>query len=209
MEQQPLQPTGGEWQQPPTYETAMTDPAAEDDPQTHLQLYAVHVSSYADGVDHGVWIDASNEPTELDDAISAMLDASPSPHDRAWAVGSTRGFAGISLDGVHDTSLIHTLALGVAEHGTAYAAWVDMIGTNDPDQLAGFEDFYVGSYDNPEAWARSVAEDLDWPEQLDREITDPFLRRYVVIDYAKVARDGAAGWDVVTGIDGRTHVFLR
>jgi hypothetical protein len=35
------------------------------------------------------------------------------------------------------------------------------------------------------------------------------LRSYVTIDYAKVAREGAAGWDVATGSDGRTHVFLR
>jgi hypothetical protein len=84
-----------------------------------------------------------------------------------------------------------------------------MVGTQDRDQLARFDDFYVGSYDSPEAWAREVADDLSWPEQLDREIADPFLRRYVVIDYAKVAREGAEGWDVLTGSDGRTHVFLR
>jgi hypothetical protein len=84
-----------------------------------------------------------------------------------------------------------------------------MVGTRDHDQLARFEDLYVGSYDDPEAWARAVADDLNWHDQLDREITDPFLRSYVIIDYAKVAREGAAGWDVLRGIDGRTHVFLR
>lgn len=91
----------------------------------------------------------------------------------------------------------------------AIAAWAELIGSSDPDQLDRFEDFYVGSYDSPEAWGRAVAEDLDWHGQLDREITDPMLRSYVTIDYPKMAREGAQGWDVVQGSDGRTHVFLR
>jgi hypothetical protein len=91
----------------------------------------------------------------------------------------------------------------------AIAAWAELIGSSDPDQLERFEDFYVGSYDSAEAWARAMAEDLDWPAQLDREVTDPFLRRYLAIDYTRMAREGAQGWDVVQGSDGRTHVFFR
>jgi antirestriction protein len=136
-------------------------------------------------------------------------DDPPTDEGRVQGVGATAEFTGLDLDSCDDTALIAELARGVAEHGAAYAAWVSMVGTEDRDQLAQFDDFYVGSYDSPEAWAREVADDLSWPEQLDREISDPFLRRYVVIDYAKVAREGSEGWDVLTGTDGRTHVFLR
>ncbi len=89
----------------------------------------------------------------------------------------------------------------------AIAAWSELIGSTDPDQLDRFEDFYVGSYDSPEAWARAVAEDLDWDAELDRQVTDPFLRSYLVIDYARMAREGAQGWDVLQGMTARPTSF--
>lgn len=173
------------------------------------RVYVADLASQAHGIRHGRWIDASQEVDELDAAVAAMLDHSPTNQPRVWAVAATAEFGGLDLHGFTDTTLIAELAHGVAEHGAAYATWVGMVGMEDRDQLSRFEDFYIGSYDNPEAWACEVADDLSWPEQLDREITDPFLRRYVAIDYAKVAEEGAAGWDVLTGSDGRTHVFLR
>jgi antirestriction protein len=173
------------------------------------RIYVADLASHAQGIRYGVLIGANQEPEKLDAAITKMLDDSLVAHARAWAVTGTAGFAGLDLHGFTDTTLIAELARGVTEHGAAYAAWVGMVGTEDRDQLSRFDDFYVGSYDTPEAWAREVADDLSWPEQLDREITDPFLRRYVEIDYAKVAREGAESWDLLTGSDGRTHVFLR
>ena len=56
---------------------------------------------------------------------------------------------------------------------------------------------------------RDMADDLDWPRLLDEAIPDVMLRRYVVIDYAALARDGASAWDLVEGNDGRTYVFMR
>jgi hypothetical protein len=53
-----------------------------------------------------------------------------------------------------------------------------------------------------------VGDDLEWNAHLD-QVVDPLLRPYVTIDYARFARDSQAGWDVLQGIDGKTHVFLR
>lgn len=82
------------------------------------------------------------------------------------------------------------------------------MGTNDRDMLERFEDFYIGSYDSPEASARSVGEDLEWDAHLD-QVVDPMLRPYLRIDYAKFAQEQRHAWDVVQGSDGRTHVFMR
>jgi hypothetical protein len=40
-------------------------------------------------------------------------------------------------------------------------------------------------------------------------MVDPMLRPYLEINYARFARDQRQAWDVVQGIDGRTHVFMR
>jgi antirestriction protein len=166
------------------------------------RIYVADQTNHDQGLVHGYWLDAARGRDELDADITAT-------RIRAWTVQASKDFAGLDVHGFTDTVLISRLARGVAEHGAAYAAYVAIVGTNDTEILDKFTDLYVGSYDNTEAWARAVADDLDWHQQLDREITDPMLRRYVVIDYAKLAREGAQGWDVVTGHDGRTHVFLR
>lgn len=176
------------------------------------RVYVVDLASQQRGIQHGAWIDAARDQEELEADIAAMLDSSdmPSdlPWDQAWAVRATAEFAGIDLDGRADVELIVTVAHGIREFGAAFAAYVDLVGTN-LDDLNRFDDLYVGSYDSPEVWARATAEDLDWSGQLDQQVTDPFLRSYLVIDYAKMAREGAMNWDVVTGHDGRVHVFMR
>lgn len=170
--------------------------------QYRPRVYVANQASREQGFVHGYWLDADRDADELAADITAT-------GLRDWTVQASEDFAGVDIHGCTDPALITRLARGVANHGAAYAVYAEFVGTHDPDLLDKFTDFYVGSYDNAEAWARAVAEDLDWHGQLDREITDPMLRRYVAIDYAKVAREGAEGWDVVTGADDRVHVFLR
>lgn len=188
---------------------ATTDAGAEQQPTYRPRVYIRDISSQQQGLVHDLWLDANQEQADLDTAITEYLRRSPVGQAAVWAVHGSYGFGGLSLYGCHDTTLIGRLGRGVAEHGAAYAAWVGITGTDDPELLDKFSDFHVGSYDSREAWARSLAEDLDWPGQLDREVTDPVLRRCVVIDYAKVASEAAHGWDAITGPDGRVHVFLR
>lgn len=174
-------------------------------PEVHLR----DVSSQNKGIDYGLWIDANQSPDELDNDIDDMLASSPTVGASEWAIDAARDFAGLPIAGLTNTAVISRLAHGVAEHGAAYVAYVQLVGTEDVDLLDKFTDLYVGSFESSEAWARSVAEELDWPRQLDAAIQDPMLRRYVVIDYAAMARQGVQGWDVVQGSDGRTYVFMR
>ena len=137
-----------------------------------------------------------------------MLDSSPIVDATDWAIGSSEDFAGLDLSAVTDTTLISRLARGVAEHGVAFAAWTTLIAP-DHEQLDRFADAYVGSYASPEAWARILAGHLGWHDQLERAVTDPLLRPYVVINYAAIVQDSFQHWHFVTGADGRTHVFVK
>lgn len=189
--------------------TARTPEQREAERANYPEIHLRDVSSQKKGIDYGLWIDANQSPDELDNDIDDMLANSPIVGADEWAIDDVRDFAGLNVVGLTDTVLISQLARGVAEHGAAYGAYVELVGLDDVDLLGRFTDLYVGDFDSSEAWACSVGEDLDWPRQLDEAIHDPMLRRYVVINYAAMAREGAPGWDVVQGSDGRTHVFMR
>lgn len=183
-------------------------PETEPAPRAQPRIYVADLASAAHGLEHGSWIDANQPADELDADIAAILDNSPTVGADRWAVEATEDFAGLDLHGFTDTTLISRLARGVAEHGAAYAVYVQIVGSDDRDLLDRFEDFYVGSYDSPEAWAREVGKDLEWGAHLD-QVVDPMLRPYVVIDYARFAHDQRQNWDVLEGHDGKTHVFMR
>lgn len=172
------------------------------------RVYVADLASLERGIQHGLWIDANQEAEQLNADVASMLESSPTIGATVWAVQVTEDFAGLDLPDYADTVLISRLGRGIAEHGAAYAAYASMVGIADQDMLDRFDDFYVGSYDSPEAWAREVGDDLEWNEHID-QVVGPMLRPYVTIDYARFARDAQAGWDVVQGIDGRTHVFMR
>jgi antirestriction protein len=185
------------------------DGTAEVEPRQHPRVYIACLASRARGITHGMWIDANQTPDELNADIAAMLDSSPVPGPQYWAIEDTEDFSGLELPEMAYTSHISRLGRGVAEHGVAFTAWVELVGDDEPDKLDTFDDFFVGSFDSPEDWAKAAAQDLEWPEQLDREVSDPMLRRYVTIDYKKMAKETSDTWDLVTGSDGRTYVFMR
>lgn len=166
------------------------------------KIYVAPLASHVRSSQHGHWIDANQPAAELDASITAAVGS------QDWTVAATEDFAGLDLHGYTDVTLIAQLGRGVAEYGVAYAVYVELVGTSDRDQLDRFGQFYVGSYDSPEAWAREVGEDLDWERHLD-QVVDPMLRPCLTIDYGRFARDQRQCWDLVQGIDGKTHVFMR
>jgi antirestriction protein len=174
----------------------------------HPRIYVADLDSAERGIEHGSWIDANQPADELNANIAALLSSSPTTEAEEWAVEATEDFAGLDLHGFTDIALISRLARGVAEHGAAYAVYVQIVGTDDHEMLDKFEDFYVGSYASPEAWARAVGDDLEWNAHLD-QVVDPMLRPYLVIDYARFASDQRQNWEVLEGVDGKTHVFMR
>lgn len=190
-------------------ELAAAIPGSETEaaPQYQPRIYVANPANQEHGDEHGHWIDANQTADELGGAVVAALSSS-STEAPEWVIQACEAFAGLDVNGFTDLNLIARLARGVAEHGAAYAVFVQIVGTNDRDQLDKFDDFYVGSYDSPEAWARSVGEDLEWDNHLD-EVVDPMLRSYLVIDYARFAHEQRHAWDVLTGTDGKTHVFMR
>jgi len=194
---------------PPSAEAASeTEPA----PLYAPEVFIVDLASAEQGIKHGLWIDANQAVEDIKADIAIMLETSPTPslwRQVAWSVRGTKDMAGLNLDGVHDAATVAEIGQNVAKHGASYVAWVELVGTAEPELLATYLDRHVGSYENHEAWMKAVAKDLGWPSHLNRAV-DPMLRPYLMIDYAAMAENTFThGWDVVEGVDGQIHVFQR
>jgi len=99
------------------------------------------------------------------------------------------------------------VALGIAEHGPAYAHWAALIGTNDREGLARFEDAYLGHWDSREAYAEELIGDLGYGRQFDEAVPE-FLRPYVTFDVEGMARDLELSGDITSSEgDGGVYIF--
>lgn len=123
------------------------------------RIYVACLASYNSGVLHGAWIDATQGPDHMQDAIQEMLQQSPEPGAEEWAIHDYDGFPARIADQLGESpslELVATLAELIEEHGETFAAWyADGRGDGlEPYELAElYSDQYMGSYGSPEEWA--------------------------------------------------------
>ncbi|MCU1685427.1 MAG: antirestriction protein ArdA [Amycolatopsis sp.] len=172
------------------------------------RIYVACEAAEEAGQLHGRWIDTTDDLTDIQTQVVAMLAASPVVGADRYVIREHRGFEGYGVEEHAPIATVAVIGRNIQRYGAPYAAYLSVIDTRDAEALDSFDDLHVGSFDSAEAWAQAVGEDLDWDLQLDRAV-DPQLRPYVGIDYAKFADDARAKWDIVDGLDGKTHVFLR
>lgn len=180
--------------------------SAEREPADGPRIYVASLSDYNDGRLHGTWLDADADPDELADGINDMLARSPTPGAEEWAIHDHEGFGPLHLGEYEDIATISQLGRGIAEHGAAFAHWAEICGTRDPDELARFDDVYLGHWNSAEAYAEELLDDLGIEELLEREVPE-HLQPYVTVDVDGFARDLEYSGDV-TASDGDHGVYL-
>jgi antirestriction protein len=201
----PLEPAE---QLPPEADTSPAAPPPdaelhEDESTNRPRIWAGSLADYNNGILHGAWIDAAHDPEEIRTDIDAMLAASPwtartgEPAEE-WGVFDTDNFGACRIGQHEDLDWISAVARGIAEHGPAFAAWVDVM--EEPDFLSEFETAYLGEYDSLEAYAEELIDELGYDELLDR-VVPPSLRPYVQINIAGFAQDM---W-----LNGEVHIYHR
>lgn len=178
------QPTNEDRERPPTVDTP--------------RIWAASLLDYNNGYLHGRWIDATQDPDDIQAEITAMLAESPTTAQTGqpaeeWAIHDFDGFGDLRIDEHESISYIAKVAAGITEHGLAFAAYADVM--QDEDALAGFEDSYLGHYDSTEAYAQQMVDDLGYDELLNRAVPESF-RAYVRIDVEQLARDLHYGGDI-------------
>jgi antirestriction protein len=171
------QPTGGEVSPPPQQPTE-APPAApaehhEDEPVIQPRIWVASLSDYNNGTLHGQWLDAAQDEAELQAGIATMLASSPltartgEPAEE-WAIHDYQGFGALPIYEHENLSWISRVAKGIAQHGLAFAAYADVM--EDEELLTGFEDDYLGHYDDLHTYVEQLINDLGYDRILDEAL---------------------------------------
>jgi antirestriction protein len=163
------------------------------------QIYVASLTDYNAGLLHGAWIDAAVEHEELWGRVNAMLASSPTAEDEGrsaeeWAIHDYQGFGSFHLNEHESLRTVASVARGIALHGQAFSAWAAE-GLATPDELARFEECYLGEWESVESYAESIIDDFGIMAEVDRVVPEG-LRPYVVFDVSGFAHDLVLGGDV-------------
>ena len=171
------------------------------------RIYVASLSDYNAGYLHGEWIDAAQEPVDLQAAVSEMLSRSPNdPHAEEFAIHGYEQFGPYNVAEYDSIDWISRVARGIAEHGPAFAAWAEQCD-HDEEELDRFDEAYRGEWNSLEEYAEQLLDDFGLNRDLEETIPE-LLQGYVHIDVAAFARDLQAGLGVTVVRDNhRVYVF--
>ncbi|HLX88444.1 MAG TPA: antirestriction protein ArdA [Acidimicrobiales bacterium] len=171
------------------------------------RIYVASLSDYNAGRLVGVWLDAAVSSDVLAEGVQAMLAGSPSLGAEEWAIHDYEGFGPLRLSEYENLETVSAVALGIAEHGPAFAHWAALVGTSETEALGRFEDAYLGHADSIEDYAEGLLDDLGYSEIIKSSVPD-FLQPYVKLDVEGFARDLELSGDLtVSAGDGGVYVF--
>lgn len=152
------------------------------------RIYVACLAAYNNGILHGAWIDAAQEPWAIYDEVQAMLAASPIAGAEEWAIHDYEYFGGARIEEYASFETVSELAVFIGEHGALGAALLDHFGGDIDEAREAIDDHYHGCH-------ASLA---DFVQKLtDETTTVPESLRYY-IDYQAMARDAEISGDFFT-----------
>lgn len=167
----------------------------EDNPEHQSRIYVASLSDYNAGRLHGAWLDAAQSAEELLAGISEMLAASPEPIAEEWAIHDYEGFGALRLSEYEDIQRVSEIALGIAEHGRAFAAWAAHLERGQWDDLPRFEDAYMGQWDSLDEYAENLLDSFGIWQTIEQAVPES-LQPYIRVDSEAFARDLSSSGDV-------------
>lgn len=164
------------------------------------KIYVASLADYNAGRLVGAWIDAAQEPDELQDAINAILATSKEPIAEEWAIHDYEDMPE-GLGEYPSLETVSKIALALSEHGDAFKVAYENFSDVD-EALEAVEDNYQGVHKDLEEYAAQFLEETGELSAIPEN-----LRYY--FDYEAYARDLELGGDVWTADaeEGGIHVF--
>jgi antirestriction protein len=182
------------------------NPPAEDGErrrEEHPRIYVASLSDYNAGRLHGRWINVDDADEDVWAQLHAMLAASTEPHAEEFAIHDYDGFGPMHLDEYERIETVTKIGRGISEHGPAFAAWAQHLGSSQWDHLDRFEDVYLGEWESATDYAEQLLDDLGI-------VTESFgpqwLSPYIQMDIEAFARDLAADVTIIQA-NNRVYVF--
>lgn len=166
---------------------------------TEPRIYVASLADYSAGRLHGVWIDAAQDPAEIETQVKTMLGNSPEPVAEEWAIHDYEGFGPLKIAEGESFERVSQIADGISKHGEAFTYWLENLG-GEPDH-DDFEDAYRGEWTSEAGYAE------DWFESTSIFRPGPALAQY--IDWAAVwaGELESCGYWSAPGDAGTVHVF--
>lgn len=175
--------------------------------QYHPRIWLASLADYNAGRLHGRWVDATQDPDDLEADAQEILATSHEPAAEEYAIFDYDEFGSYRVqeyDRLEDVSLI---ARGIAEYGDVFAVWAEL-HDGDPAMMASFDDAYLGTYDSAEQWAEQLLDDEGITALIDKAVPED-IRPYVSINYEAWAHDAQLSGSIhIEDLpDGRVVVF--
>jgi len=166
---------------------------------TTPSIYVADLAAYNAGKLHGVWIDATQETSDIWAAIQEMLKGSPEPLAEEWAIHDYEEFGSIQISECQSVESVRQIALFIEEHGDLGAEVLNHYGGDVAQAKTALEYNYAGNYQNPAEYA----------EELTDSTTGVPAHLEYYIDYAAMGRDMELNGDVFTieTSSSELHVF--
>lgn len=163
------------------------------------RIYAACLAAYNNGYLHGAWIDATQEPSAIYEAVRHMLAASPITGAEEWAIHDFEGFGEARIEEYASFDRVSELATFLSEHSEIGAAVLEHYSGDLGEATEAMTDRYLGAY-------ASLADYVQ--EQTEETVTIPASLRYY-IDYQAMARDAELNGDLftVSTASDEVHVF--
>jgi antirestriction protein len=187
-------------------ERADTDHERGHRPETpEPRIYVASIHDFNFGIQHGIWLDADQEPDELRQAISTMLAASPiakelhQPTDE-WIIQHYDGFGQLVLGEYESLETIVRLADGINRHGEPFIHWASYVGIERTEDLERFNQAFVGHWETLEAFADHVLDDLGAPTYIAN--APESYRRHLRLDRQTMAQELETQLYIAVGSDG-------
>lgn len=188
--------------------------SAERSDFTHPEIWVGSLADYNNGDLHGDWLDAAREPGAIHTDIQALLASGPAARrgetPEEWGIFDYEGFGPLQLAEYESIEQVSRLARGIAEHGSAFAAFA----ATEDEPASGqatverFQESYQGHFNSVADYARQLADDLGYEQLLDEAVPES-LRQYVQLNYQQLARDLELGGDIyaISAEEGGQYVF--
>lgn len=107
-------------------------------------IYAACLASYNNGILHGEWIDATQDPESIGHAITLMLESSPIPDAEEYAIHDYDGFGGLPLGEYESLGDLHAIALALDEFPAVVVKYF-FGDVPTEDLLETCQDRYIGT----------------------------------------------------------------
>jgi len=162
-----------------------------------IRIYVACLAAYNNGYLHGEWIDATQEPEDIQKEVNEMLKKSPIADAEEWAIHDYEGFGSYNLSEYAGFDEVSRLAKIFEKYDSeVFNALLSEYSCID-EAIDAIENRYAGCYESLSDYAMHThGEEI--PKSLEG-----------YIDYAAMGRDIEVSGDIVTVETGfeELHVF--